>query len=195
MPHFSTVIAIPTAADTIFFFYILMRVLGLLIVSPLLSNRAINPSIRLFLSVFITLLLSMVLYPSYHGSALKFPLTELEMVQPTSFLQLILTSFKELAVGYIIGFCFNVVFEAMIMAGELIDSVIGFSTAQFLDPFSYTFNTLLGQLLVISGVLLMLIVDFHHIFIRILADSFTVIPIGMFNLTHPLFEDLSLIHI
>jgi flagellar biosynthesis protein FliR len=133
----------------------------------------------------------MVLYPSYHGSALKFPLTELEMVQPTSFLQLILTSFKELAVGYIIGFCFNVVFEAMIMAGELIDSVIGFSTAQFLDPFSYTFNTLLGQLLVISGVLLMLIVDFHHIFIRILADSFTVIPIGMFNLTHPLFEDIT----
>lgn len=182
---------VPSASDIVFYFYILMRVLGLLIVSPLLSNRVIHPSIRLYLSIFIASLLMMVLYPQYHGSTAQFSLSELEIVRPSSLLQIFLISIKELAVGYVIGFCFNIVFEAMLMAGELVDNMIGFSTAQFLDPFSYTFHSLLGQLLVISGALVMLIVDFHHIFIRIVADSFNLIPIGMYHMTPPLFEEIT----
>lgn len=184
------ILSFPTSADTVFFLYILMRVLGLLIVSPILSNRALTPPIRLFLALFITILFVMVLYPKYYGNSPLFSFNEARELQPTSLLQIVLISIKELAVGYLIGFCFNIVLEAMIMAAELIDSTIGFSTAQFLDPFSYSFHSLLGQLLVISGVLLMLIVDFHHIFIRLVASSFTVIPIGQLHMPSLLFDDI-----
>jgi|688.fasta_scaffold02054_9 flagellar biosynthetic protein FliR len=194
MDALSTLSAIPfpSAAETLYFFYIFMRVLGLLLVSPLLSNRAINPIIRFFLSIFITIILAMVLYPNYLGPTPRYLLKEKHLLHPAGFLPIILTSIIELVVGYIIGFCFNVVFEAMNMAGELVDAMIGFSTAQFLDPFSYTFHSMLGQLLVIFGALFMLAVDFHHIFIRVVADSFFVIPIGLAQMTQPLFEDIAM---
>jgi flagellar biosynthetic protein FliR len=189
---FYTLTFLPEFEDLLFSFYILMRVLGLLIVSPLLSNRAINPAIRLFLAIFITLLLTMVLYPDYKGAHSRYRYAELQHFTFHSLPEVILISIKELGIGYIIGFCFNVVFEAMVLAGELIDSMIGFSTAQFLDPFSNSVHSLLGHLLVLFGALMMLIVDLHHIFIRVVAESFNLVPIGNFELTRPLFDDITL---
>lgn len=184
--------SLPKAEDVIFVFYILMRVLGLLFVSPLLSNKAISATMRVYLGMFITILLTLTLYPEYRGTSPRYHLSELGMFNSTGVFAVILTSSKELAVGYVIGFLFNIVFESMVMAGELIDSMIGFSTAQFVDPFSHTFHSLLGQLMVFSGALIMLISDFHHVFIRILADSFEVIPIGDYHMNSYLLNDIIL---
>ncbi len=174
-----------------FVLYILLRVLGLFMISPLFSNHSINPLIRFFIGLFTSLILSLVLYPDYLGLHPRYVLADLNQTTLNHLLLVILISIKELATGYIIGFCFNVVFEAMVLTGELIDSMIGFSTAQFLDPFSFSFHSLLGQLFVLSGALMMLLVDFHHVFIRIIANSFNVIPIGHYQMSEALFNDLT----
>jgi flagellar biosynthesis protein FliR len=171
-------------------FYILMRVLGLLFVSPLLSNKAVTGSTRFYLGFFITIVIAISLYPSYRPDDLA--LNGLDIFHSPHIIGVIITSIKELLIGYIIGFCFNVIFESMLMAGEMIDSMIGFSTAQFVDPFSSTFHSLLGQLLVFMGALFMLIMDLHHVFIRIIADSFTVIPIGHYYMTQDLLKKIVL---
>lgn len=188
----SRMTSLPVAEEIIFLFYILMRVMGLLFISPLLSNKAITSTMRIYLGLFITFLLALVLYPDYFGEDAQYALDGVTNMQQSHFLGFIMTSIKELAVGYILGFCFNVVFESMMMAGELIDSMIGFSTAQFVDPISQQFHSLLAQLFVFSGALLMLIIDFHHVFIRIIADSFSIIPIGTYQTSSVLIGDIAL---
>lgn len=169
---------IPTAEQFIFGFYIFMRMLGLVLVAPLFSSRIISSSIRLYLTVFITVVIVMTLYPQYFGPQAIYHVEEFDALNQRLLFNIILNGLIELGIGYLIGFCFNVVFESMIMAGELIDSMIGFSAAQFIDPFAFGFQSLLGQLLIIAGVIFMLVVDFHHIFIRLIVNSLSMIPVG-----------------
>jgi flagellar biosynthesis protein FliR len=182
----------PKAENLIVTFYILMRVLGLLYVSPLLSNKSITASTRFYLGFFITLVLSFSLFPADIHPSKNLSLPEYNSLHTDHILLIAIISIKELLVGYLIGFCFNIIFESMLMAGELIDSMIGFSTAQFVDPFSNTFHSLLGQLLVFTGALFMLILDLHHVFIRLLADSFSVIPIGHYFMKMNLLQKITL---
>lgn len=171
-------------------FYILMRVMGVLVISPLLSNKAITGTVRFYLGLFTTLVLMIGLYPTYEPQDLVS--NGLDIFHSPHYLAVFITSIKELIIGYIIGFCFNVIFESMLMAGELIDSMIGFSVAQFVDPFSNTFHSLLGQLMVYIGALFMLLLDYHHVFIRIVADSFTLIPIGHYYMPEDILYKLIL---
>lgn len=181
--------AFPEAENLIgWAFYIFMRVSGVLFISPLLSNKAITGSFRFYLGVFITIVITISLYPIYRPQDQG--LNQLNIFHSPHLLGVMLISIKELLVGYVIGFCFNVIFESMLVAGEMIDSMIGFSTAQFVDPFSNTFHTLLGQLLVFMGALFMLIMDLHHVFIRIISDSFTVIPIGVYHMNADLLQKI-----
>jgi flagellar biosynthetic protein FliR len=169
---------LPTAEQFIFGFYIFMRMTGLVLVAPLFSSRIINPSIRVYIAVFLTLILAMTLYPNYFGPASRYHLDSLDGLNQRDAFGIVWNGMIELGIGYLIGFCFNVVFESMILAGELIDSMIGFSAAQFIDPFAFGFQSLLGQLLVIAGVIFMLITDFHHVFIKLIANSLLMVPLG-----------------
>jgi flagellar biosynthesis protein FliR len=167
---------------TLFIFYILCRVLGLFLVSPFLSNKSITATARFYLSLFIALILGVVLYPDYLGSHPKYVFHHLPNERGHAFFVLGIEIIKELSIGYLLGFMFNIVFEAMLLAGEMIDSMIGLATAQFFDPFSNTFQSMLGILLLMFGALFMLIIDFHHVFIRLLAQSFSIVPLGDFHL-------------
>ena len=166
-----------------------MRTFGLLFISPLLSNKAITASTRIYLGVFITILLSFALYPEHakeNSSNLSFD--TFEAFHSPKFLTVLLTCLKEIAIGYFIGFCFNVIFEAIAMSGEIIDNMIGFSTAQIINPLFSTFYSVIGQLLFFSAALFILIWDFHHVFIRALADSFTMIPLGYWFMNKKLID-------
>lgn len=168
-----------------FAFFVFMRVSGMLFISPLLSNKAISGAVRFYLAIFLAAVISTGLWPVYSNLHIS--------LAAGGILPLVLLSLKELLVGYILGFCFNVVFEAMLLAGEMIDSMIGFSAAQFIDPISNTFHTMLGQLLVFLGALYMLIMDFHHVFIRMIADSFLAIPIGQYHMGQGLLDKIILV--
>jgi flagellar biosynthesis protein FliR len=163
-----------------------MRTIGLLFISPLLSNKAITATTRIYLGVFITLLLSLALYPEYtKGAHAELPS---DTFHSSQLLTILLTCIKELAIGYFIGFCFNILFEAIAMSGEIIDNMIGFSTAQIINPLFNTFYSVIGQLLFFSAALFILIWDFHHVFIRALADSFTMIPLGHLHINKRLMD-------
>lgn len=161
------------------------------VISPLLSNRVISNNLRFFLAFGITLLLSIILYPQYFGPRAIYPF-DLSGFHQNTPLFLALIGFKELCVGYLIGFFFNIIFEAMLLAGELIDSMIGFSAAQFLDPFSNTFQSLIGQLLVLTGGMVMVVADLHHIFVRMIADSFNIIPVGTINFNEMFIQETTM---
>jgi flagellar biosynthetic protein FliR/FlhB len=175
----------------LFYAFILFRALGILFISPLLANKSLTFISRLYLGIFVAFLLALTLYPQYARQTLLLQTPNGYLLDLNNYLGIALTCLEELALGYLLGFCFNIVFEAMVMAGELIDNMIGFSTAQFVNPFSYAFHSSLGMLLMFTGALFMLITDFHHVFIRVLADSFILVPIGHYHLPPNSIKDIT----
>lgn len=177
--------------EVLFVFYISCRVSGVFLVSPLLSNKSVSPTIRLYLSLFTAVLLAFVFYPEYFGQHAKYALPIIKEDNTASLFILAMDAAKELSIGYLIGFMFNIVFEALMLCGEMIDSMIGYSTAQFFDPFSSTFQSLLGQLLLLTGALFMLIYDYHHVFIKMVAISFSMFPLGHFELNSAIIGNIT----
>lgn len=84
-----------------------------------------------------------------------------------------------LALGYITKFCF---FSAQ-MAGQLMDFQVGFSMMSLFDPVSNENVTLLGRLLYWVSMVMFFVVDGHHMLIRAIINSFSVVNIGKFILS------------
>lgn len=110
---------------------------------------------------------------------------------PAFFLLFAFSVAQELFIGYLIGFVASFIFEAISLAGELIDTMVGFSAAQFFDPFSLSFHTLTNRLLLLCGALIMMVLDFHLLFIHLLADTFSLIPLGSFLIPTQFLENLT----
>lgn len=170
--------------DVVFFVYLMMRTAGLFMFSPLLSNRNVSTFVRSMLVVFITILLSITIYPDYRGDSPKYILRELNGSEEAYLSLLGITCAKELSIGYLVGFFFSILLEALLFAAQSTSIMIGFATARMIDPISGTSQALLGQLYMIMASLLVVILDLHHIFIRIVADSFDVLPIGSYQINH-----------
>lgn len=173
----------PTAIEELFLFilFIFARVIGLFILSPFLSNAVISVNLRFFLALATALLLGMVLYPDFFGPNSKSLLPETPLTPIALAIYVVSLCVKEVAIGYVIGFFLNLMFEAMMFVGEIIDNLAGFATSQYIDPIYNTFQTLTGQLLLMVSAMLMLILDFHHLFVQIVTLSFNLIPLGNFH--------------
>lgn len=176
--------------DILLFYYIFARVTGLFVISPLLSQGVVGAYIRVFLSVFISILLMMTSYQDYQGPESRYLLGISH--QQFGWLIIVLNSLKELAIGYLLGFCFTLIFEATLLAGEVIDTMTGFSTASSFDPISATAQALLGPLLMMTTAMIILSLDLHHEFIRVATDSFNVIPLGNYSFPPVMVDDLIL---
>ena len=87
--------------------------------SPLLSNQNTPMQVRVMLTVFITILLTITLYPDYRGAESSFILKELALDQPISIIQVGITTIKEVGIGYLMGLCFTLLFEAVLVAGQV----------------------------------------------------------------------------
>ncbi|MDF2578167.1 MAG: flagellar biosynthetic protein FliR [Chlamydiales bacterium] len=178
------------AEEIIFFAFLFIRVAGLFWIAPFLDNRTIPQTVRMMLIFFTTVLLCMVLYPDYLGDYPKYHLAALEQNSPFIGFQLALTAVKEVCVGYLIGFCFAMIYEAVYLAGFMITNVTGLSYSAILDPLTGTSQTILTQLLLLATSFLILITDLHHTFFALIKQSFNTIPIGSFEINSVMVQDL-----
>lgn len=175
----------------LFAFYLGARVAGVLLVSPLFANVAINGTTRTMLTVFVTLLIGLVIYPQYFGPTPTFVVRELMINEQLAIPIIMATMVKELALGYIMGFCFNLLFESMLMAGQLISVMIGFSMAEIIDPVSGTRQSTVAQVFTLTASLIMISLDLHHTFIWVLSKSFEYCPLGQWQWTQDLLQDIT----
>lgn len=175
----------------LFVFYLAARVGGMLLISPLFANATINGTTRGMLTVFMTALLAMVLFPDYFGPNPRYIAQELLIDERFSLVMMTVTVIKEMAIGYLIGFCFNLLFEAMLMAGQLTSVMIGFSIAEIIDPVSGTRQSTVAQVFTLTASLVMIALDLHHVFLWVLAKSFQLCPLGQWEWTPDLLQDIT----
>ena len=85
---------------------------------------------------------------------------------------------REFAVGIAIGLVLRLAFEAGQLAGELVSQGMGLSFATMADPLSGASSPVLSQWFYLVFALLFFTLDGHLALVRLLADSYTGLPIG-----------------
>jgi flagellar biosynthetic protein FliR len=87
---------------------------------------------------------------------------------------------KETFVGFTLGFVASLVFEAVQVAGRIVDVQRGSTMAEVFAPELQSRVSELGQLKLQLAVVLFLLFGLHRYFISALLKSFEVIPVGAF---------------
>ncbi|MCX8052933.1 MAG: flagellar biosynthetic protein FliR, partial [Armatimonadetes bacterium] len=146
------------------FVLVLARVGGIFTSAPVFGNVHVAPRVR----IAVALALTFVFLP-----LAKYPEPRLDFL-PFAFAVL-----KEALIGIAMGFVVSLVFAAIQMAGSYIDLLVGFGFADIVDPMVREHNAVVSQLQNLAATLLFLAVNGHHLVIRGLADSFSVIPLGV----------------
>lgn len=150
--------------DINLFLMVFMRMSGAVIFNPLLGRKNIPPMLR----AAIGLALAIVVTPTLDASK----------VHIDNNVQLFFCAFMELIVGLAIGFVVTGLFSVVLIAGELIDTQMGFSMSTFYDPKSGVAMPILGSFFNALLILVFFAGDAHLALIKIVSDSFSVIPPG-----------------
>ena len=152
-----------------FFLLILVRVGVVLFLFPFFSSRLIPLPCKAGLCLLFT--------------AVFFPVVDLGDTRlPASGVGVFRLLLSELAVGVILGLMVQVFFEAVRMMGELVGFQTGFAITNILDPQSGIQVSILANMAYLVALVLFLSLDGHHVFIRVLKESYEVLPVGAFTL-------------
>jgi flagellar biosynthesis protein FliR len=139
------------------------RIAGVLMVAPVFGARLVPMRIRLALAVAATFVLSPLL-----PVAQTFELTLAAGV----------IVLQEVLVGIAMGFALQMIFDALIIAGQTIAMGMGLGLATMIDPQRGVSVPVVSQFFVIFGLLIFLALGGHLATIRLISDSFTLLPLG-----------------
>ncbi|HTY93471.1 MAG TPA: flagellar biosynthetic protein FliR [Steroidobacteraceae bacterium] len=141
-----------------------VRVGSCLMVAPVFSSQAVPVRIRIVLAGAIALILApMIAVPA--------------QLSAFSLAGLVATA-QQVVIGIALGFCLQLVFDAVTLGGQLIANSMGLSYALSVDPVRGTGTTAVGELYTIFVILVFLALDGHLRLIEVLADGFRTMPVG-----------------
>lgn len=141
------------------------RIAGLVMTAPLIGTRTVPVRIRLIIALAIT----MVVFPVIPA------VPDVEPISGEGFL----ISIQQVMTGIAMGLCLRVVFVALELAGQAIGQLMGLMMANMVDPMNGNNVPIIGQFYLLLATLLFLAVDGHLLMIKVLAESFTTLPIGV----------------
>lgn len=144
--------------------YPLMRISAMFVSMPVFSVHAMPASVRVILASVISFLVIPVLPP----------LPEIEMMSYEG----IMIGVQQVAIGLTTGFILQMIFAALVFAGQGIAYGMGLGFASMVDPLNGQQVPVVAQIYMIAITLLFLSLDGHLLLIKLLVDSFTTLPIG-----------------
>ncbi len=150
-------------ASIFIFSLVLIRIMGLSIVSPVFGGEQVPIQIRVLLALSI----AFVFFPSLALKTASLPRSPIEYF---------IIVVKELCIGLLIGFLVTAVFYGFQLGGRYISIHMGLALSRILDPFSNVQTTVIGQMLGLITLTVFLIINGHHLILRALYASFVKIP-------------------
>lgn len=146
------------------FFWPFLRIGALFLAAPIFGARTVPVRVRIVLAVLITILVT----PSAG------PTPDFAVVSPVG----VLIILQQLAIGLVMGFILQLMFGALVMAGQSVATAMGLGFASAVDPQNGVQVTVVGQFYLIIATLLFLAVDGHLALIDIFAQSFQLLPVA-----------------
>lgn len=152
----------------------LFRVAAMLMAMPIIGTTLVSTRIRLYLAVAITVCIAPNLPPMPPVHALD--------------LSGLLLIAEEIIIGTMLGFALQFLFQAFVVAGQIIATQMGMTFAAMVDPTNGTQSPVVGQFFTMLVTLLFLSMNGHHVVFEVLTDSFTTLPVGGTLLTSKLWQ-------
>jgi flagellar biosynthesis protein FliR len=140
------------------------RIAGVLMVAPVFGARLVPARVRIALTVAATAVLAPLL-PA--------PAQPFELSAGAALLVM-----QEVVLGVAMGFCLQMIFDALIIAGQTIAMGMGLGLATMIDPQRGVSVPVVSQFYVILGMLIFLSLGGHLATLRLISDSFTLLPLG-----------------
>jgi flagellar biosynthetic protein FliR len=157
-------------------FWPFVRISGLLISAPVFNNRQLNARIKISLALLITILVAPLL-------------PAVPVVEVFSY-EAFMIAFQQLAIGLVMGFTLQLAFGTLVIAGQAVAHMMHLGMAQMVDPQNGVNVPTIATFYVIFAMLLTLSLDIHLVFIQMLVDSFTVMPVSVDGVTRNTAWDL-----
>jgi flagellar biosynthetic protein FliR len=139
------------------------RIAGVLMVAPVFGARLVPVRIRLAFAAAATFVLA--------------PLLPVDQPFELSAAAALVVA-QEVGLGVAMGFCLQMIFDSLIVAGQTIAMSMGLGLATMIDPQRGVSVPVVSQFFVILGLLIFLSLGGHLATIRLIADSFTLLPLG-----------------
>ncbi len=146
------------------FALVLIRTASVLFFSPIYSRAGLPLLIKVGLALVITI----AIFPTISSS---------QLALPDNLIGFALIVFKELAIGFLIGYVATLAFAAFVMGGGLISSEMGLTMAELVDPLTGDRVSAIAQLLQIVALILFFAINGHHWLINALVLSYKTVPI------------------
>ncbi len=143
------------------FIFILLRVSSIVVIMPILGNRAVPVRVKAGLSLLIAFLL--------------LPFVKLH-APPLEILPLALRMAGEVMIGVTIGLAGRLVFAGVQLAGQLAGFQMGFAIVNVFDPITSAQVSIIAQFQYLLAMLVFLAVDGHHLFLYSIAESYRIVP-------------------
>jgi flagellar biosynthetic protein FliR len=160
------------------FFLVLMRVAAVVMTLPVLSSRSIPAPAKIGLSAIVAFVLTPTL-------AAQTPTVTSAM--PT----FVLAIAQEILLGLVFAFVVQIVFSGIQMAGQLLGIQMGFNLGATLDPVTNAGQvSYIDQLYSLLAGMVFLTINGHHWVLQALQSSFEIVPVGQFQLTQAVSDDL-----
>lgn len=159
-------IELPQVAITqvISFGLVLARVAGLFILAPVFSARAVPAQARAAVALALALALT--------------PIAQEGQTVPSDLADAGLLIVKEALVGIAFAFAVGAVVAAIQFGAGLVDTLIGFSYAAIIDPFSSIQGGVLGQLYSLFVAVVVVVTGGLEMMVAGLAGTYEVIPLA-----------------
>lgn len=157
-----------------------MRVGGLMSFAPFFANAALPAPVKAGL----TLALTALLLPVYVSSSGASAAPSVSAAASSGIAGWLVMALSEIALGMVIGFATQFVFEGMELAGQIASFQFGFSLVNVIDPNSQVEVTVLSTLHDLIAILIFLQLGVHRWLLRATAMSFRVIPPGSLATAH-----------
>ncbi|SFX22412.1 flagellar biosynthetic protein FliR [Marinospirillum alkaliphilum] len=147
------------------FLWPFFRIGAFFMAAPIFGANMVPAPVRIGLSFFLTLMI-LPLLP---------PVPVMDGLSPQTWLLVA----QQIIIGISLGFMVQLLFQVFVVFGQIVAMQIGMGMAQMADPSSGINVTVLSQYTLIMTNLVFLAAGGHLVIIYTLAESFTIIPVGL----------------
>jgi flagellar biosynthetic protein FliR len=152
------------------FAMVLTRITTFFLVVPILGSGNIPATMKIaatvMLSIFFSIINPQAAVPAIYGA------------EQGAVIQAIILLGGEAAYGLALGAIANIIFSAVKLGGSIMETQMGLSMAQIIDPMSEEHGTPLAALLEMIFILAFLAANGHHLLIRVIQKSYEYFPAG-----------------
>ncbi|MDP2285361.1 MAG: flagellar biosynthetic protein FliR, partial [Pseudohongiella sp.] len=146
------------------FLWPLFRIMGFFLAAPVVGSNFVPARVRLILALAVSILIAPSLPDVPEVPALSVP----------AFLIVL----QQVLIGFALGFFMQMVFQILIVLGQLIAMQMGLGFASMVDPTNGINVAILSSFYMMFVTMLFVLFDGHLVMISVIAESFEQIPIS-----------------